>query len=84
LGSSGTTRENKWAGLFAPKGTPSEIVSTINSAFNDVLRDSQIRQRLVDTGTEVTPMSTERFASFVHSESEKYVNLIKETGVKAR
>ena len=73
-----------WAGLFAPKGTPPQVIAKINSAFNDVLRDSQIHQRLVDTGAEVNPMSTEEFAAFVHSESEKYISLIKETGLKAR
>jgi tripartite-type tricarboxylate transporter receptor subunit TctC len=71
-----------WAGLFAPKGTPQSVIGRLNTAVNKVLMDPEIRLRLADTGTEVTPMTVNQFAAFVESESSKYVEIIRETGVK--
>jgi tripartite-type tricarboxylate transporter receptor subunit TctC len=71
-----------WAGIFAPKGTPKEIVAKLNTEINAVLNDPAIRKKLTDGGTDVTAMSVDQFTQFVKSESAKYVQVIKETGVK--
>jgi len=73
-----------WAGLFAPKGTPPQIVAALNTAFNATLNDPQINARLTATGAQVTPMSTAQFTAFVHAESAKYKTLIRETGMKVK
>ena len=41
-----------------------------------------VQARLRDDGAEVTPMSVDQFAGFVKSESDKYIRIVKETGVK--
>jgi tripartite-type tricarboxylate transporter receptor subunit TctC len=71
-----------WQGFFAPKGTPQEAIARLNSEINKILAEPETRQKLLDAGANVTPLSTEQFAAFVTAESAKYERIIRETGVK--
>jgi tripartite-type tricarboxylate transporter receptor subunit TctC len=71
-----------WAGFFAPRGTPKEIVSQLNAAINEVLALSDIKTKMGDAGADIIPMSVDQFAGFMRRESEKYVRIIQETGIK--
>jgi tripartite-type tricarboxylate transporter receptor subunit TctC len=71
-----------WQGFFAPKGTPPDVIARLNSEINKILADPETRQKLVDAGANVEPMSIDAFAKFVNSEREKYERIIKVTGVK--
>jgi len=42
-----------WRGLFAPKGTPREVIARLNAAIVAALADPAVRQRLADLGQEV-------------------------------
>jgi len=70
-----------WQGFFAPRGTPPELIARLNSEINKILADPGVRQKLVDAGANVAPMSIADFAAFVRAESEKYEHIIRETGV---
>ena len=72
-----------WQGFFAPKGTPPEVIARLNSEINKILADPEVRQRLIDAGANVVPLSLDGFATFVKNESEKYERIIRLTGVKA-
>jgi len=72
-----------WAGIFAPHGTPMSVVTQLNAEINNVLNDPNTKQRLVESGAEVEPMTVDQFRSFVDRESAKYARIIKETGVTA-
>jgi tripartite-type tricarboxylate transporter receptor subunit TctC len=72
-----------WAGVFAPRATPPEIVAKLNTEINKVLNEPDTRAKLVDAGAEVDAMSVDQFRAFVGRESAKYVRIIKETGVTA-
>jgi tripartite-type tricarboxylate transporter receptor subunit TctC len=69
-----------WAGVFAPRGTPPEIVAKLNTEINKVLNDPETRKKLTDGGADVDPMSVDQFRAFVDRESKKYNVIIKETG----
>jgi tripartite-type tricarboxylate transporter receptor subunit TctC len=71
-----------WQGFFAPRGTPPDVIARLNGEINKILADPTVRQRLVDAGANVAPMSIDDFAAFVKAESEKYERIIRETGVK--
>ena len=71
-----------WQGFFAPKGTPTDVITRLNGEINKILADAETRQKLLDAGANVEPMSIERFAAFVNAEREKYERIIKVTGVK--
>jgi tripartite-type tricarboxylate transporter receptor subunit TctC len=44
-----------WYGLFAPKGTPKDIIGKLNAAAVKALADPAVRSRFVDLGLEVFP-----------------------------
>jgi len=71
-----------WQGFFAPRGTPADVIAKLNGEINKILRDPEVRQKLVDAGANVMPLSTGEFAAFVQAESEKYQRIIRETGLK--
>ena len=71
-----------WQGFFAPRGTPADVIAKLNGEINKILRDPEVRQKLVDAGANVMPLSTGEFAAFVQAESEKYERIIRETGLK--
>ncbi len=72
-----------WQGVFAPHGTPADIIAKLNSEINKVLNDPETRKKLVEAGADVEPMSVEQFRTFVRGESDKYLRIIKESGVTA-
>lgn len=72
-----------WFGLVAPAGTPPEIVARLNAAFVKALKDPSVVEKIRTLGAEPAPMSSEQFARFIASESEKWGRLVKEAGIKA-
>ncbi len=71
-----------WNGLFAPAGTPSEIISKLNAAVTHGLMKPEIRKQLLSEGAEVTDWSADRFREFVKGEIMKFDKLIKDAHVK--
>lgn len=66
-----------WAGLLAPKGTPSAIIATLNSATLDVLRDPETRQRLeTAVGGEVRGSSPEEMKKLIETEIVKWTGVV--------
>ena len=75
-----------WNGLFAPKGTPGEIIHKINAAAVQALTDPAIHSRLSELGFEVFPreeQTPEALGALVKTDAEKWWPLIKEFGIKA-
>jgi tripartite-type tricarboxylate transporter receptor subunit TctC len=60
-----------WAGLFAPKGTPTEILDKMNAAVNKALKSSELRARLVPQGIDPQGGSREDFRKFLASEKAR-------------
>src|ERR1700738_783653 len=72
-----------WIGFGVPKGTPSEIIATLNKQTNAAVLDSNIKQRFADLGAlAVPPTSPDEFARFVAENIDKWTNVIKFAGIK--
>jgi tripartite-type tricarboxylate transporter receptor subunit TctC len=74
-----------WLGLWAPKGTPKNVIAKLNSAVVSALADPAVRTRLSDLGMEIFPrdaQTPEAFAAFQKAEIEKWWPIIKATGIK--
>jgi tripartite-type tricarboxylate transporter receptor subunit TctC len=71
-----------WQGIFAPRGTPKEVVARINAEIDKIVTQPDFRARLRDEGADVTPLTVDQFAAFVKAESDKYLSIIKQSGVK--
>jgi tripartite-type tricarboxylate transporter receptor subunit TctC len=72
-----------WQGLGAPKGTPPEIITKLNTELNAALTDAKMKTRIADLGGEPMPMSTAEFCKLIASENEKWGKVIKFAGIKA-
>jgi len=72
-----------WGGFFAPTGTPPEIVTRLNREVNQILADQDVRSRLVQEGADVIANTPGEFAAFVRRQTEKYAQVIAQTGIKA-
>jgi tripartite-type tricarboxylate transporter receptor subunit TctC len=71
-----------WQGFFAPRGTPPEIVTRLNSEINRILVEPDVKARLLDAGADVMPMPVDQFGVFVKSESEKFLQIIRDANLK--
>jgi tripartite-type tricarboxylate transporter receptor subunit TctC len=74
-----------WVGIFAPKGTPKDIIGKLNGAVASTLADPSIRARLVDLGVEIPSREQqmpEAFAALQKADAEKWWPIIKAAGIK--
>jgi tripartite-type tricarboxylate transporter receptor subunit TctC len=71
-----------WQGIFAPHGTPDDIVKRLNTEINKILATEEIKKKFAELGADIRPMSAAQFTAFVQAESAKYVQVIKATGAK--
>ena len=75
-----------WHALWAPKGTPREVIARLNAAVVDALADTAVRTRLADLGLLIVPreqQTPEALRAFQKAEIEKWWPIIKEAGIKA-
>jgi tripartite-type tricarboxylate transporter receptor subunit TctC len=73
-----------WAALFAPRGTPSDIIDKLNGAAVKTLTDPSVRRKLEAQGFEIPPpdkQTPEALAAFQKAEIEKWWPIIKEAGI---
>lgn len=71
-----------WNALYAPKGTPQAIVSTLNTSLNKVLAQPETRQRLLDLGFDPAGGTPARLAAFAVNERRKWEPVIKRAGIQ--
>jgi tripartite-type tricarboxylate transporter receptor subunit TctC len=75
-----------WFGLFAPRGTPREIIGRLDAAAVEALADPAVRSRFVDLGMEVFPrdqQTPEALGALVKAGADKWWPIIKELRIKA-
>jgi tripartite-type tricarboxylate transporter receptor subunit TctC len=68
-------------GMSVPKGTPGEIVDTLNKAINEVLRDPKLVARFADIGGVPMPMTPEAYGKHIAEETEKWRKVVEFAGV---
>jgi tripartite-type tricarboxylate transporter receptor subunit TctC len=74
---------NNWVGLFAPAGTPPDIVRRLNAETDKFMRSKEIETRLTNEGARFIPMTPEQFGDFVKAEIAKWAPVVKASGAKA-
>jgi tripartite-type tricarboxylate transporter receptor subunit TctC len=72
-----------WAGMGAPKGTPSEIIQKLNDHINAGLASPGIKARYADLGLTPLVLSPSDFGKFIADETEKWGKVVKFVGIKA-
>jgi tripartite-type tricarboxylate transporter receptor subunit TctC len=71
-----------WTGLFAPKGTPPDVIEKLSGALRDILAEPAIRQRLAEIGFEEQWLDARQFGAFVAAENQTWAALTKEAGIE--
>jgi tripartite-type tricarboxylate transporter receptor subunit TctC len=71
-----------WFGIGAPKGTPAEVVATLNKEINAGLDDPKIKARLLELGGILLPGSPAEFGKLIANETEKWGKVVKFAGLK--
>lgn len=75
-----------WHGLWAPKGTPKDIVARLNSAVRSALANPTVQQRFTDQGQKIPPpeqQTPEALGKLQKAEIDKWWPIIKAAGIKA-
>ena len=75
---------NLWVGMFAPAGTPTDVVEKLNRDVNRVLREVDVRERMMSLGAEAMPMSAPEFDHFMRAEMDDAAKVVKAAGIKVQ
>ena len=71
-----------WNALFAPAGTPPEIVTILNGAVRDVLAEPEVKTRLLELGIEARASTPEEIAARLKSDIDKWRQVIEKSGIE--
>jgi tripartite-type tricarboxylate transporter receptor subunit TctC len=72
-----------WFGVWAPAGTPRDIVTKINADLQKVFADSDFREKFLDRAMlEANTGSTDQFAAFIKAEAAKWSKVVKDANLK--
>jgi tripartite-type tricarboxylate transporter receptor subunit TctC len=75
-----------WHGLWAPKGTPKDVLATLHAAVVEILADPSVRRRFADVGQEIWPrdkQTPQALAAQQQAEIEKWWPIIKAANIRA-
>jgi tripartite-type tricarboxylate transporter receptor subunit TctC len=73
---------NGWAGMGAPKGTPSEIIQKLNDHINAGLASPGIKARYADLGITPLVLSPSDFGKFVVDDTQRWAKVIRAANIK--
>lgn len=71
-----------WYALFAPAGTPPDVIQRLSKAAIDSVNDPAIKQRLIDMGLEPTGYGPDRLADIMKADYDRWGPPIRESGFK--
>ena len=73
---------SQWWGMFAPPGTPVDIVDKLNAEVGRMLVDPEVKARFANEGADSIGGSPREFAAYMNADYEKWGRVIKEAGVR--
>ncbi len=71
-----------WYGLYAPAGTPKEVIARLYADLDRAIHSPDVREKLAQQGAEIRENTPEQTAAFLRSEMAKWARVIKESGAK--
>jgi tripartite-type tricarboxylate transporter receptor subunit TctC len=71
-----------WGGFSAPKGTPAEVIDTLNREINAALADARIKARLAQLGGMPVGGSPADFAKYIAEETRRWGKVVQAMGIK--
>lgn len=71
-----------WIGLFAPAGTPPDIVNRLNAEVQKVMQSPDVQKRMDSDGARFLRKTPEEFGQFARAETSKWAAVLKDAGIK--
>lgn len=71
-----------WYGLFAPAGTPADLIARLNQEATRALESNELRERMTVMGIDPWPGTAEQLGSLVRSETARYAGIVKSAGLR--
>ena len=71
-----------WNALFAPAGTPPEIVKALNGALQEILAEPDVKKRLLELGIEAKAGAPEEISARLKSDIDKWRSVIEKAGIQ--
>jgi tripartite-type tricarboxylate transporter receptor subunit TctC len=79
----GSLNVGMWFGVFAPKGTPADLIHLYNSEINLLLAGEDVKKAFVSQGMDPLGGTPQAFGQLVERDAERWAKLIKDQGIKA-
>ena len=73
-----------WLGVMAPKGTPPEVIKTLNTEINKVIDLPAVKEAWAKQGAIPMHMTTEQFEAYLRKDIEKWAHVVKVSGATVR
>ncbi|MGY2907740.1 Bug family tripartite tricarboxylate transporter substrate binding protein [Bradyrhizobium sp. URHC0002] len=77
----GDFEARSWNAIFAPKGTPAEVIKTLNAALREVLEIPDLKKRALDLGIEAKASSPEEILDRLKADIDKWSEVIEQAGI---
>ena len=71
-----------WYGVLAPAKLPKPLVTRLHDEFVKVLKQPDVRERILQTGAEAVGNTPEEFRKYLHADVAKWAKIVKESGAK--
>jgi tripartite-type tricarboxylate transporter receptor subunit TctC len=72
-----------WTAIFAPRGTPPEIIKQLNTDITAQVLQPDMVKAIRDFGFETTTETVDQLTSIIRQDTEKYREIVKLVGLKA-
>jgi tripartite-type tricarboxylate transporter receptor subunit TctC len=77
----GDFEARSWNAIFAPKGTPPEVIRTLNAALREVLEMPELNKRALGLGIEAKASSPEEILDRLKADIDKWADVIERAGI---
>ena len=71
-----------WNGLWAPAGTPLEVINTLAADVKQILEKPEVQKKSAELASTPAPMSPAQFAEYIKSERQKWSDVVKTVGIQ--
>ncbi|MEY3625677.1 MAG: hypothetical protein RL163_176 [Pseudomonadota bacterium] len=79
----GDVNVDMWFGIFAPKGTSTEMIQMFNREINQLLTGDDVKKAFLSQGMDPRGSTPQEFAQLVRRDAERWARVVKEQGIRA-